>query len=62
MGHVISGNKPHRGISQRLSLCLKCKRVYEIEYQTSKILYHEEFPTYGLKRKSCNQCKNKKEK
>ena len=57
---VISGNKPHKGISKKLKLCLKCKRVHETEYQSGKQLHHEDFPTYGLERKTCNRCKRRK--
>jgi len=60
VSHVVSGNKPHKGISKRLKLCLICKRVYETEYQSGNTLYHEDFPTYGLERLDCKKCNQKK--
>lgn len=50
-----SGNKPHKEISKRLKLCTLCNKVYEMEYQTRKILYYRDFPTYGLERKHCKR-------
>ena len=52
-----SGNKPHKNISKRLKLCTTCKKVYEMEYQSKKTLYYEDFPTIGLERKLCTRHK-----
>tara|TARA_Y100001951_G_scaffold93413_1_gene89014 strand:- start:517 stop:693 length:177 start_codon:yes stop_codon:yes gene_type:complete len=54
---VGTGNKPHTEISKRLHLCKICGNVWEIDYQTRKTLYYQEFPTYKLERKKCKQCK-----
>ena len=54
---ITSGNKPHKGVSKRLKLCKICNKVWEIVYQTKKVIHHEDFPTYGLERKNCNDCK-----
>ena len=58
MTHTPSGNKPHRAVSKRLKLCESCKMVWERQYQAAKVLYYEDFPTYGLNRKTCTSCKN----
>ncbi len=57
MTHTPSGNKPHRAVSKRLKLCESCNKVWEIQYQTSKVLYHANFPTYKLGRKQCKKCR-----
>ena len=42
--------------------CVVCKSAWEIErygyLKQKKILRHEDFPSIGLKRKICNDCKN----
>ena len=47
-------------------LCIKCSQVWEIPLsftQELDIIYHFDFPTYGLKREVCNACiQSKKDK
>jgi hypothetical protein len=49
--------KTHRAVSKRLNLCKSCNVVWEMQYQTSKVLYYENFPTYKLGRKQCRRCR-----
>ena len=42
--------------SKRLKVCTKCNLVWEVSYAGS-ILHYDCMPTYGLKRKTCKQCK-----
>ena len=40
-------------------LCNKCNKVWEKPLRHTrflKIVYHEDFPTYGLTREVCNEC------
>lgn len=62
MMNNVSGNKPHTGISKRLSLCKKCNRVWEWEYQSKKVIHYESFPTYKLKRQICKECEDEMRK
>ena len=41
-----------------LSFCKKCNLVWEVAIFTKKIVYYEDFPTYGKQRKECPKCKN----
>lgn len=43
-----------------LKYCTKCNLVWEKAIFTSKIVFYENFPTYGKERKECPQCKNQK--
>ena len=43
----------------RVHLCPSCNRVYEDTYfngEGRKTVYHEDFPTYKLKREACSDC------
>jgi len=46
--------------SRRLSLCKKCMRVWEWQYQSQKTLYYQNFPTYKLERKTCKECNDER--
>ncbi|MAH43352.1 hypothetical protein CL614_06600 [archaeon] len=41
--------------------CIVCKTAWEIEShgyrKKQRVLHYEDFPTYGLKRKICDDCK-----
>ena len=50
----------HTKESKRLKVCTKCNLVWEVSYAGS-ILHHDCLPTYGLKRKTCKQCKKEAE-
>ena len=54
---VGDGNRPSK-VSERLRKCMKCRKVWEIIYQSNKehFLTYEDFPSYGLKRKTCRKC------
>ena len=42
----------------RMFLCMKCNQVWQSSYGGNiKETYYDDFPTYKLKRKICNECK-----
>ena len=45
--------------TERTKYCTKCKLVWEI-CLTGKLLFYDHLPTYGLIRKVCNKCQNKR--
>jgi len=36
--------------------CLDCEQVFEMDERV-KILYYKDFPTFGLERETCYNCK-----
>tara|TARA_B100001939_G_scaffold336856_1_gene340481 strand:+ start:284 stop:547 length:264 start_codon:yes stop_codon:yes gene_type:complete len=55
-GHTWSKNKT----DDILSFCETCRLVWEIEINTTRVAYYEDFPSIGKNRKECPQCKNQK--
>jgi len=37
--------------------CEECNQSYEVDKCNNKIYYHDDFPTFGLDRKTCCNCK-----
>ena len=41
----------------KLKKCPECECVWELQYPTKIILSYADFPSYGLKKEICNNCK-----
>tara|TARA_R110002020_G_scaffold89318_1_gene218623 strand:+ start:329 stop:526 length:198 start_codon:yes stop_codon:yes gene_type:complete len=61
INHYLQGlEMPKKREGDNLSYCTLCKTVYETYWgfhYGSMEKKHHDMPTYGLKRKSCNECK-----
>ncbi len=53
-GYTWSKNKT----DDLLSVCTVCNTVWEIEVNSNRIAYYDDFPTIGKQRKDCPKCKN----
>ena len=51
--YAIKADLTHTGL---LRYCLDCSNVYEI-VERIDIIYYPEFPTYGLQRETCCNCR-----
>jgi len=42
-----------------MNFCIKCKTVWEYWWQSGSSFFrkYKDMPTYGLERKTCNECK-----
>ena len=58
--HRFKGNKLNQKKNAfKVYLCPDCNRVHENTYfngEGRKTVYHEDFPTYKLKREACSDC------
>ena len=44
--------------ASKLKYCPICHQVWEIDTERKKILIHRNFPSYGLQRDACSECKD----
>ena len=56
---MAKAKKVKRNLYLSLKYCEKCKKVWE-QSCTKSIIYHTDFPTYGLPRIICKKCEGKK--
>jgi hypothetical protein len=53
------GNYKHEKPRFHVFVCEKCKRVYEQNpflNEGARVYYYKDFPTYKLKRRTCDSC------
>ena len=43
--------------SRKLKYCPECHQVWQIEHMTNMKIVHKDFPSYGLQREVCVDCK-----
>jgi len=57
------GQKDAKNADTKIKYCVKCKQCWEITLQNNfrkkqrKIIYYEDFPTYGKTKEQCDICK-----
>ena len=52
-------NNKRKGNEFRVNFCTSCNKAYEYYYLSgcgSRLIYHEDFPVYKIKRKVCRNC------
>ena len=47
-----------RTIGAKMKYCTTCQQVWEYDAANRKILIHSDFPSYGLPRDVCSDCKD----
>ena len=57
MGKIISRKTPVATKAQQLRYCPICHQVWQLEYPSNKKIIHSDFPSYGLPRDVCFDCK-----
>ena len=52
-------NKPDKSykFGTKLRYCPRCHQVWELEYMIKRVIVHADFPSYGLQRDVCVDCK-----